>query len=119
MTLVVILTVRRDALEAFRTFEHHAAAVMADHGGRIERTVVVAPAETPDRVKEVHVVTFPDAVAWRGYRADARLAAVSHLREASVLDTEVLVGEDGPDYGGAPSCLPLSTRVHDNRSRHP
>ncbi|HET9489781.1 MAG TPA: hypothetical protein VFR64_08520 [Methylomirabilota bacterium] len=40
MTLVVILTVRREALEQFRAFEAQAAAVMTTHGGRIERTVV-------------------------------------------------------------------------------
>ncbi len=64
MTLVAILTIRKDALEAFRAFERHAATVMADHGGRIERTVVVAPAATPDLVKKIHVVTFPDARAF-------------------------------------------------------
>ena len=41
MTLVAILTVRRDALEQFRTFERHAAAVMRTPGGRFDRTVVV------------------------------------------------------------------------------
>lgn len=40
VTLVVILTVRREALEQFRAFEAQAAAVMTTHGGRIERTVV-------------------------------------------------------------------------------
>jgi len=30
VTLVAIMTVRRAALELFRTFERHAAAVMAD-----------------------------------------------------------------------------------------
>ena len=98
MTLVVILTVRRQALEAFRRFEHHAAQTMADHGGRIERTVVVDTPETPGLLKEVHVVTFPDAAALRAYRSDDRLVALGHLREASVVHTEVLAGEDGPSY---------------------
>ena len=53
MTLVAILTVRREALERFRAFERHAATVMARHGGRIERTVVVSPEGSPDLVKEV------------------------------------------------------------------
>jgi uncharacterized protein (DUF1330 family) len=99
MTLVAILTVRKDALGAFRAFEQRAAAVMASHGGRIERTVVAAAA-APDLVREVHVVTFPDERAFRAYRDDARLAAVAHLREASVVHTELLVGEDGPRYDG-------------------
>lgn len=98
MTLVVILTVRRDALEAFRAFERDAAAVMAVHGGRIERTVVVSPADTPDLVKEIHVVTFPDEPAFLAYQSDPRLATLGHLRAASVVHTEILAGEDGPRY---------------------
>jgi uncharacterized protein (DUF1330 family) len=100
MTLVVILTVRRRALDSFRAFERRAAAVMARYGGRIERTVVVDPDASSDVLKEVHVVTFPSAAAMEGYRNDAALAAALPLREASVTATELLVGEDGPDYGG-------------------
>jgi GNAT superfamily N-acetyltransferase len=98
MTLVVILTVRKDALEAFRAFERQAAAVMAAHGGRIERTVVVSPPDTPTLVKEIHVVTFPDEPAFLAYRGDPRLATLGHLRAASVVHTEILAGEDGPRY---------------------
>jgi len=98
MTLVVILTVRRDAIEEFRAFEKHAAGVMATHGGRVERTVVVAPDGTPDVFKEIHVVTFPDEQAYTAYRADERLARFAHLRDESVVHTEVLAGEDGPSY---------------------
>jgi hypothetical protein len=99
MTLVAILSVRREALEMFRAFERHAAGVMARHGGRIERTVVASPEDAPGLVKEVHVVTFPDAQAFLAYRDDPRLRELAHLRDASVVHTEVLVGEDGPDYG--------------------
>jgi hypothetical protein len=99
MTLVAILTVRREALDRFRAFERHAATVMARHGGRIERTVVVSPEGSPDLLKEVHVVTFPDERAFAAYRDDPRRGELAHLRDASVVHTEVLVGEDGPDYG--------------------
>ena len=101
MTLVAILTVRRRELERFRTYEEEAARVMAKHGGAIERTVVIAPAGDEELLKEVHVVTFPDEQALAAYRADAELAAAAPLRESSVVATEILVGEDGPDYGGA------------------
>jgi uncharacterized protein (DUF1330 family) len=97
MTLVAIITVKRAALESFREFERQAAMVMASYGGRIERTVVT-DGSTPEVLKEIHVVTFPDEVAFRAYRDDARLARHAHLREASVVDTEVLVGEEGPRY---------------------
>ena len=95
---MVTLVVRRERLEEFRAFERCAAAVMADHGGRIERTVV-GPAEgRPDLLTEVHVVTFPDAAALAAYRADPRLGDVAHLRAAAVVSTAILAGEAGPDY---------------------
>jgi hypothetical protein len=100
VTLVAILTVRRAALEQFRAFERQAAAVMQAHRGRIERTVV-APDDSPELVREVHVVVFPDAGAFEAYRADARLATLAPLRESAVVRTELLIGEDGPDYGAA------------------
>lgn len=97
MTLVVILTVRRDALDAFHAFERRAAAIMARYGGAIERTVAIAPEGAT--VKEVHLVTFPDARSFEAYRKDDDLAAIAHLRQASVIAAEILIGEDGPDYG--------------------
>jgi hypothetical protein len=97
MTLVAILTVRKDALDAVRAFERRAAAVMAARGGRIERTVV-APGDAPDLIEEIRVVTFPDTAAFGAYRGDARLAELVPLRAASVVRTELLLGEDGPRY---------------------
>jgi uncharacterized protein (DUF1330 family) len=101
MTLVVILTVLSEALDMFRAFETKAAGVMARHGGAIERTVVVPPGGEGSFLKEVHIVTFPDGQALSAYQADPALAEVAHLRAASVVKTEILLGEDGPDYGAA------------------
>ncbi|MGK3997749.1 hypothetical protein [Sorangium sp. So ce1024] len=101
MTLVVILTVRCDALDAFRAYERQAAAVMARYGGAIEQTVVTAPDSGGICLKEIHLVTFPDEQALSAYRRDGELAAVAHLRDASVVETEILRGEEGPDYHAA------------------
>jgi uncharacterized protein (DUF1330 family) len=98
MTLVAIMTVRKDAIDKFRSFESKAAAVMARHGGAIERTVVASLPDRPEMFKEVHLVTFPDAAAFEAYRQDQALAEIAHLRTESVVATEVVVGEDGPDY---------------------
>jgi len=46
-------------------------------------------------------VTFPDEQALSAYRNDEDLKEVVHLREESVVKTEILVGEDGPDYAAA------------------
>ena len=96
MTLVAILTVRRDAIEKFRAFEAHAAEVMKMHGGQLERTVVVAPDGSPELIREIHVVTFPNEEAFARYRKDERLVKFAHLRDQSVVHTELFVGEDGP-----------------------
>lgn len=101
MTLVAILTVRREAIGKFRTFERHAAGVMKQHGGRIERTVVVVPDGSPDLIKEIHVVTFPNEEAFAAYRKDERLSQFAHLRDQSIVHTELLVGEDGPSYAAS------------------
>ena len=98
VTLVVILTVRKSAIDTFRTFERRAAAVMAAHGGRIERTVVVHGDGAAELFKEIHVVTFPSEKAFAAYRGDERLRELARLRAASVVHTEVLVGEAGPRY---------------------
>jgi uncharacterized protein (DUF1330 family) len=98
VTLVAILTVKSEALEKFRSFEKKAAAVMARYGGAIERTVVVPPDSAEGLLKEIHVVTFPNQQAFTEYRNDAELKTISHLRDESVVATELFVGEDGPDY---------------------
>lgn len=98
MTLVAILTVRREAIDKFRAYEAHAAQVMKKHGGRFERTVVVVPEGSPELMKEIHVVTFPNEQAFAAYRKDERLTKFAHLRDESVVHTELFVGEDGPSY---------------------
>jgi uncharacterized protein (DUF1330 family) len=98
LILVVTLTVRTDSIADFRAFERSAARIMADHGGQIERTVIVAE----DPWREVHLVRFPDAAAFRSYRQDERLQALADQRERAILETTVLTGADGPDYHAEP-----------------
>ena len=98
MLLVVTLTIRPGALEAFRDFETRAAAIMAKHGGAIERAIYVPPASDGDDPREVHIVSFPNAQAFAAYRADEALTALAELRNAAIAGTEVLVGEEGPEY---------------------
>lgn len=101
MLMVVTLTVRRDALDSFRTFEHEAARIMQKHGGALERAVVLrTKPEEPH--KEVHVVSFPSADAYEAYRVSPELAAFMHLREVSVTKTEIAMGDPGPVYGQEP-----------------
>ena len=101
LTLLVTMTVRRDAAESFHAFESAAARIMAKYGGVIERTVVIDN-ENDDKsetFKEIHIVTFPSADAFARYRGDAELAQAAPLRQTSVIHTEILIGTDGPHYG--------------------
>lgn len=101
MVLVLLLTVRPDRLDTFRAYERQAAAVMARHGGGIERVVEIPSEEEGGPYREVHIVTFPDEAAYQAYSADPDMANWRPLREASVIRTEIMKGEEGPDYSPA------------------
>jgi hypothetical protein len=98
MTLVVTLTVRRDARARFVEFERAAARILERHGGAIERTVVVDGDGAAEVFREVHIVSFADAAGFAAYRADPALAALAPLRAEAIVATEILSGEEGPDY---------------------
>lgn len=97
MIIVAILTVRRSELAAFRQFESIATRVMSEHGGRLERTVVVDDG-TGELLTEIHLVRFADPAAFASYRESSELSAHLQLRDRSVVKTELFFGEDGPKY---------------------
>jgi hypothetical protein len=97
--LVVILTVRRQAVAEFELFEKRAAAVMSRHGGRIERVVRSGEGDQENTFREVHVVSFPDDVSFDAYRRDLELAALRSLREQSIVSTEIIRGSEREAYG--------------------
>jgi hypothetical protein len=99
LILVALLRVRAEALADFRAFEEQAARVMASHGGRIERALVLEPSSEPGVVKELHLVRFRSEADFESYQADAELAAALPLRERSVIGTEIWHAED-VEYGG-------------------
>jgi transposase len=63
-----------------------------------KRMVVVAAEGESDVFQEVHIVSFPSAQAFAAYRKDERLGQMARLREESVVDTRLLIGEEGPSY---------------------
>ncbi|MFO7537705.1 MAG: DUF1330 domain-containing protein [Chloroflexota bacterium] len=100
MILVAILTIRQDFLEEYHAYERRAAEIMAKHGAGIERTVVVESNPNEATFKEVHILRFPNADALNAYKADPQLLELAPIREKLIVHTELLVGEDGPNYGG-------------------
>jgi uncharacterized protein (DUF1330 family) len=91
-----VLTVERSQLDAFRRYEAQAAQIMAAHGGRIERAVVMD--EGGPTLRELHLVRFPDAEALARYRADAALTTLEGERDACIASTDVWSAVDGPSY---------------------
>jgi antibiotic biosynthesis monooxygenase (ABM) superfamily enzyme len=101
LVLVVLLTVRPDRLDTFRAYERQAAAVMARHGGGIERAIEIPSEREGDPYREVHIVSFPDESAYQAYSVDPDMAAWRALRDECVIRTEIMKGEEGPDYSPA------------------
>lgn len=97
MIVVAVLTVRRAELARFRAYEAFAIACVRAHGGALERAIELDEPD-PTRVRELHVLRFPDAEAFVRFRADPALAARQGDRAAAVLDTVVWTGVDGPAY---------------------
>jgi uncharacterized protein (DUF1330 family) len=98
MILVATLTVKPGGLNAFRSYERQAAAIMKRHGGRIERTVALWENQEDDFFREVHLVYFPSPEALAAYRDDADFKALTELRESCIVSTVIRSGEPGPDY---------------------
>ncbi len=95
--LIAVLTVHRTELERFRSFERAAARIMANHGGEIEHAYELVG--DGDRVRELHVVRFPDDATLDAYRADPALTALASERARAVISTEIWPAEPLPRYG--------------------
>lgn len=82
---------------AFETFEREAAAIIASHGGRIERAIRIreAAAESP---YEVHIVVFPGESALESYRTDPKTAQLAERRSRIIAKTIILAGEFAGPY---------------------
>lgn len=80
---------------AYLAYEPRAAAIMAEHGGRVERVMRMAvEPEKPYTPFEYHIVSFPDADAFATYTGDPRTIALADERAALIRHTELLKGHD-------------------------
>lgn len=92
VSLVAILTIKPGAREKFDAYELRAAGIVRRYGGKIEKRVFVSG--EPER--EVHFVAFPDEASFTAYRHDIELVSLRADREACILSTELLRGEELP-----------------------
>lgn len=93
MTLIVHLWLRGDDVRAFEEFEREAAAIMASHGGRVERAFRTLHLQQ-DEPFEIHLVVFRDEEAFEAYRSDARTLSLSERREQIIARTEIWRGDE-------------------------
>jgi uncharacterized protein (DUF1330 family) len=94
---VVSLWIHLGQEAAFAAFEREAAAIMASHGGRIDRAnrTREASSESPCAV---HIVVFPDDSAFEAYRSDPRILQLAQRRSGIIAKTIALDGQFAGPY---------------------
>lgn len=84
---LVAATIPSNGLDAFDEYEAAVLPLLGDHDGRLEWRV-----RSPDRMLEVHLVSFPDSTALASFFDDQRRLVHRSLLEssgASITVTEV------------------------------
>lgn len=81
----------------FEAFEQEAAAIMGNHGGRIDRAVRIR-AEAGESPYEVHVVVFPSESAFESYRADPKTQNLMHRWSLIIAKTSIMTGQSVGPY---------------------
>ena len=82
---MVIARIPAAGLAPFAEYERFVLALLADHGGTLERRMA-----SLDRSTEVHLLTFATSDGLSRYRADPRRQAAAPLLEGSGAHVEVL-----------------------------
>lgn len=100
LLLIVSLWLKGDDIAAYEAFERQAAALMAAHGGRIERVIRRREdSPSPDAPFETHIVSFPNQAAFDAYRNDKRGQGLAEIRAQVIDRTDILIGRDMAAYG--------------------
>ena len=102
LVLIVTQEVRQTDAGGFARYEAKAVELMARHGGRMERVIRVQGERGDGMFREVHLVSFPDEVAFEAYRQDPALVALRDLRDRVIHATAILRGHDISSPGGVP-----------------
>lgn len=92
LTLVVVVDVPPEAVEAFRAYEDAVLPLLPRHGGRLERRL-----RSVDRLAEVHVLSFSSRMGYKAFRADPERARSQGLLAGVTIDQRLLEVEDVPE----------------------
>jgi len=85
ITYALLFRVPVKGVDMFERYESLVLPLLDDHGGRLERRL-----RSPDRLTEVHIVSFPSREAFAAYREDPRRSQHTHLLAESGAAVEVL-----------------------------
>jgi len=88
--IIVLLEVNDKTF--FQKFEKNATKVMGKYNGKLLSAFRPNEAEsTFPNIDEVHILEFPDLVAFRNYREDPELKKLSGLRNKGIFKTTIIV----------------------------
>jgi hypothetical protein len=89
ITYALLFRVPVKGVKTFQRYESLVLPLLEDHDGRLERRL-----RSPDRLTEVHIVSFPTRAAFAAYREDRRRGQHAHLLAESGAAVEVLEVDD-------------------------
>lgn len=89
LTLVVLVDVPPEGVDAFRRYEAAVLPLLERHDGRLERRL-----RTADGLSEVHVLSFGSRAAYESFAADPARAAHRAALEGVELRTRLLEVSD-------------------------
>ena len=91
LVVVAVAWVPEAGVDQFRHYERAVMSLLADHGGHLQRRLV-----NEDSTVEVHVLAFPSAEAFAGYRSDPRRELHGDPLDSSGAQIQVFELRDAP-----------------------
>jgi hypothetical protein len=89
LTFAVVARVPAVGIEAFQTYEATVLALLAEHGGEVQRRV-----RTGDGTVEIHLLSFATAEGFASYGQDPRRIEATEILRLSGALLEVLEVHD-------------------------
>lgn len=95
--IIVLLEIENQT--AFQEFETTAIRIMKKYDGQLLSAFTPCEKESTDyTTNEVHLLQFPDLVAFKCYRADKELESLQELRSRAIRKMTLLVSDKFKNY---------------------
>lgn len=88
-TFIVQLWIDESAVDEFEHYEQTVAALMAQHGGRIDLAIRRHPEAAADEPFETHILSFPSIADFEAYRSSAHVKALAQTRSRLIQCTTI------------------------------